>query len=579
MHAVRMVRELSNQSEFRAILVRVKKLVFENKRDVLVLKIVGGILLFVILVQQALPSHKPLPFARFNGHLQRISSEQQITNLYSSILDNKLDIIVNDQTFTYKVRDLGISLNTQKSLEQFYPESRLKRLIPFSTLLQINHQRVPYYSSNRKAMRIVTRDIAQKSLVAPIDSRLQLIGEELIASASKPGQIVDAKVAENFILDAVSRKSSSVTLSVQTSEPAVSFENLTKSVTTFTKDIPATIPITIDELHLSLAKRDILSWIKVNAGAANLLDFDQKKIETYATALASVYFADLAPTPTLITLENGKETTRTDGRPGKSLDVASFSTHLREALSSKTYEVAGTLIDTPSPISYTRNYTNSSEGLQNLLTELTRDREISIRYIDVNARGWDISSDADTEYQMASTYKLFVAYSTLLRIESGEFSWDDEAADTDLSTCFDRMIIESDNTCALAIAETIGWDAIQYEGFKLGATGLNWTDDVYGTANDVAILLKEIASGNILNTSSRERLIQDMKEQVYRAGIPAGSDYQVADKVGFMESGLHDGAIIYAPDLTHVLVIFTNDSSWDEIASMTKQIESLALHN
>jgi beta-lactamase class A len=68
-----------------------------------------------------------------------------------------------------------------------------------------------------------------------------------------------------------------------------------------------------------------------------------------------------------------------------------------------------------------------------------------------------------------------------------------------------------------------------------------------------------------------------MKNQRYREGIPAGSDFTVADKVGFLDGYLTDGAIVYAGDRPYVLVVFTYGESWSLIANITRQIETLVL--
>ena len=66
-----------------------------------------------------------------------------------------------------------------------------------------------------------------------------------------------------------------------------------------------------------------------------------------------------------------------------------------------------------------------------------------------------------------------------------------------------------------------------------------------------------------------------MKANVYRQGIPAGANGQVADKVGFMDNLLHDAAIVYSPNGTYVLAVMTEGSSWATIADLARQIDSL----
>lgn len=96
------------------------------------------------------------------------------------------------------------------------------------------------------------------------------------------------------------------------------------------------------------------------------------------------------------------------------------------------------------------------------------------------------------------------------------------------------------------------------------------------TSADLALLLAQLQTGQILTQqSSRDRLIDDMKRNIYRGGIPAGINSVVADKVGFLDGFLNDAAIVYSPTGTYVLVILTDGSSWPTIADFAGKIEAL----
>jgi len=65
-----------------------------------------------------------------------------------------------------------------------------------------------------------------------------------------------------------------------------------------------------------------------------------------------------------------------------------------------------------------------------------------------------------------------------------------------------------------------------------------------------------------------------MKTQVYRQGIPAGSEGAVvADKVGFLEDGtLNDVGIVYGKNSTYVLSVLSTGSSWASIANVATAV-------
>jgi beta-lactamase class A len=178
---------------------------------------------------------------------------------------------------------------------------------------------------------------------------------------------------------------------------------------------------------------------------------------------------------------------------------------------------------------------------------------------------------------MASTYKLFVGYSALKRVDDGSMHLADQVNGTTLDDCIQKMIVQSDNECAIALGEMIGWNTIVDDGKAIGANELDWTDDAHGSVSDCVALLGALANNEVLSQTSRDYYLDLMKNQIYRQGIPAGTQFDVADKVGFLGAQLNDAAIVYSPNLTHVLVIYTNGESWETIAEITRQIESLAI--
>jgi len=142
------------------------------------------------------------------------------------------------------------------------------------------------------------------------------------------------------------------------------------------------------------------------------------------------------------------------------------------------------------------------------------------------------------------------------------------------------MIVYSDNACAEAMAEKIGWSTVSEEAHLIGCSNTNLSSsDGYArtTAADLALFLAQLQTGQLLTQqSSRDLLINAMKNQVYRNGIPAGlSGVEVADKVGFINDVLNDVAIVYSASGPYVLTIMTSGGSWSSIADLASQIEAL----
>ena len=204
------------------------------------------------------------------------------------------------------------------------------------------------------------------------------------------------------------------------------------------------------------------------------------------------------------------------------------------------------------------------------LLETFRGKEFSISAAALDGH-WDLSLSQDKIWTSASTYKLYLAYYMLKKVDSGELSWGN------IESCFNRMIVNSDNACPESWLVKYGFGNINTAIHDIG--GLSHTKIADGnmqtSARDLATFLQKLYKFEILSESSTNHLLAAMKRQTYRDGIPAGvTAATVADKVGFMWSLLHDAAIVFSEDGDFVLVVMTDGSSWSNIASLASIISS-----
>lgn len=179
-----------------------------------------------------------------------------------------------------------------------------------------------------------------------------------------------------------------------------------------------------------------------------------------------------------------------------------------------------------------------------------------------------VSIDPEQQFTGASTYKLFVAYSMISAVENGTMTWDTPFNGQTLGSCFDTMIVNSDNACPLAWLNMKNPLTVQQEMRDAGFMNSGFADDSYVTAGDLADYLTRLYKGTFMDSDSRAKLLEDMTTQVYRSGIPTGIGERgtVADKVGFLYGLFHDAAIVYSDKGDYVMVILTDGSSWGAIA-------------
>jgi len=179
-------------------------------------------------------------------------------------------------------------------------------------------------------------------------------------------------------------------------------------------------------------------------------------------------------------------------------------------------------------------------------------------------------------------------------IEQGSYSLGTVTSDGNtIQTDLNNMILNSDNDAARTLGFLYGWKNINA---LLQSQGMNNTDlynyvppstqpvgDKHTTANDLATAVQKLYAVKLLNSTNTQLLISLMKQQHYRERIPAGvpSNIAVADKPGWLspadgESGYteNDAGIVYGPKSTYLLVIMTNGSSTQPLATLSQQVYS-----
>ena len=172
----------------------------------------------------------------------------------------------------------------------------------------------------------------------------------------------------------------------------------------------------------------------------------------------------------------------------------------------------------------------------------------------------------------ASIYKMYAIGLMYQKINSGAWAINRGGINTD--SCVERMIVVSDNSCAVAFGNLLGWQAadgeLQAQGYI--GTSLN-INHPWSTSNDVAELMVRLEKGEFVNAAQRQAMVGYMKRQIYRSGIPAGSPNSiVANKVGFFDSYNTDAGIVYGPKNTYVVSIMTNGTSFAAIADLSAVI-------
>lgn len=552
---------------------------------------VGGLMLLFIIVQFRYPSDLLLPFTRIDGiDLGGWSKANAIVELDTNYKDVSTTLYFASQDNPYvtvKPADLGITAQNNDRIQSFdYPW--YLRIVPGSLLwghFVLNPVAVSYQRDVNVLSAYLIKKFGENCNVEPKDASLEVKGSDIKLEKGSPGgtckladvtaqleKIEPSPIAENKVV-----------LPVDVKPADVGDDKAQALADTIEQGIKNGIVISLGSDSVTVTRDMLLSWLDfgVTDGVIDF-SFNADKANKY---LSDAFASKVAVSPGTTTIHtyNFAETSRETGRSGQSLDVAGTLSRVKDYINGKTTSVTPATATIAPAVTYDRSYSADYVGLSALMQNFAQTHAGTYGVVlnELSGQYRRASYQPSKSFTTASTYKLFVAYSTLLRIESGQWHWSDQInGGRDLTKCFDDMIVKSDNACAETLIYKVGFTNLTNEAHAIGCihTSFLGNDGIKSTPEDIALLLGLLQTNQILSQqSSRDTLINAMKRNIYRQGIPAGESGTVADKVGFLDGLLHDAAIVYSSTGPYILVIMTDGSSWANIAELTRQIEALRL--
>jgi len=548
-----------------------------------------GILGGFIVVQLLYPTNRLPLFASIDG--LDVSGWQQkdaAWRLDHDMAAQQVAIRLGDAKDVYDKAlpaDIGVvAHNTSRLRSLDYPW--YVRLIPTSLLWYglVQSDGQPRYETNQKTAKAYLNTTLGKSCNIPAknatltytDNTLQLV------SAINGGKCDESEAAR--VLMAVRPRldaPSTVIIPVKTVKPSVNDEqamSVKERLLAATRD---GILLSTNGKDQTLKPADVLSWLTFTSKDGSLhYDISPSKANTYLAKYVTPFVAKPAG-QTVITTLDFTVMSQKPGITGQTLDLTKTLTSIKSVLDGKASAATSTTKPVPPKNVYQRSYTHTSLGISALLAHYDQDHSgiFGVAFQELGGQGRIAQYNGSRVFVSASTFKLFVAYGTLKRVDAGTWKWSDKNINggRNLAVCFDDMIVKSDNGCAEALLLKIGVATLTKEVQALGLKSTTFLHkDIETTPSDLRTYLTKLQSGTLpISSTSRTHLIDVMKRQVYRQGIPAGVSGAVADKVGFLWALLHDAAIVYSPKGTYVLVIMSDGSSWASIADLTRKIESL----
>lgn len=314
-------------------------------------------------------------------------------------------------------------------------------------------------------------------------------------------------------------------------------------------------------------------------GSKLRLTLDAGTLKDYLDKQASLFY--VAPTAAKAVQKDGTEVSRVEGAAGKQLDSSATAALAVAAFEDGVTSIEATIATVTPQVLVTKTYSNTNDGLYKTIEDFAKSHAGSYRVAAVELSGSGNRSafyNADSSVITASTYKLFISYGILQKVEAGSISMSTSTPLGSVSDCMYKMIHISDNDCASALQTILGWkefdQKLQADGFKSTQLNNRTGTDKHSTARDEMTLVTRLYNHELLNQASTDYLFGLMENQIFRKGIPAGSNGSVvADKVGFLYALNHDIGIVYSPKSTYALVILTDGAGgWTNVRLLAQQI-------
>lgn len=547
-----------------------------------IVQVVGIVLLASVFAQLLWPRDRALPGVSVDaasvGGKTTAAIQHQLDTSYKSA---QVTVKTGAKTTTASFDEAGIDPQTKITAARAADYPVGWRFVPFSAVFISTYRSTPLVASfDDDRLKYFAEQISKKAYIAPQNASITVTNGKVKLVSSKPSQ----SYAANEIIKSIesSNLATKATIAMKPQEKEAPrtdgevkavLEKAQKAV-----DTPLTFSVNNDTITAS--KATIGTWLDFPEDSKTKMlslsvNADVLKKYLTDTIQSKVY---KAPGTTTIMMVDDVETGRTVGADGKGIDSEKVVDLVNTALQSgKKTTVNVPVTALPPSVVYKRSYSKTSAGLTALLNTIAGSKGFGVSVATMYGTGLAANTNGAKQFEAASTYKLFVAYVVFQQINQGAMQWSDQIyGGRDATQCFDDMIVKSDNNCAKAFASKVGgWQVIENAMHGLGLTGTSLTGPtLFTTANDLSVYLQKLQAGTLLNANDTARLIDAMKRQIYRSGIPKGTGLTVADKVGFVDDVIHDAGIVYSAQGPYVLVIMTSNSSWNAIASIASQVNS-----
>ena len=561
----------------------------------LLLGLVIVIPLAIITIQFLYPFNKTTLYANVGGFfIGGMTYDEAAEYIDKEYKESKLEIFFGDASEAYRspsLETLGVTVDSQAIVESAsYP--LWARFIPTSLwwghLLIKDDARATTQLDEGSVRGYAEAEFGDSCKVTPKNASIVVKDSKFTLSPAADGGTCELDDIVKLIssADVTKRNEAEVRVAIQGVSPAITDKVAEDIIAKIEPNVKDGIELKFEKETIKIGADVVRSWIVFTENKDKIdMKVDAAKVKT----AVSGRFPSIEKKAGSLTvkMKDGKETSRSGSNTeGRTLNVNKTVDNISKSLIGKEKTVAEVVTNSvKAQVKYEQSYTATSAGFSAMLRRFAESNPgvYGVSLVELSGQRRTASYNDTRNFFPASTYKLFVAFSTIKRVENGTYKWSDRKVGKynlpggqTLSACFDTMIVNSDNACAETLRDAITYGKLNQDLQSIGiySTKFIAPGEHRSNARDLTSFLVKLESGSLpINGSNRSKLLGAMKRNVYRSGVPSGASGAVADKVGFIWALLHDAAIVYSPKGTYAVTIMTDGSSWGHIAKLTREIE------
>lgn len=537
----------------------------------------------MVLAQILYPPVRTVPFTTVQGQNVGGMTQLEVSRQLHERYDNQeFELVADDEPLNKtQLEAMGLVPKYGEMVDRAVQYPVWQRLVPFSLFTKHwfdGDFTLQFSAYDRELTEFVEAEVMPKCSTDPVNAVIEVKDGNVALEPGHAGRKCYKDQIIAFLKDVrLDGDSTRIALPYERIEPQRSREQVEGLFQQIQETIGA-VTLKADDKTFEVPREEVITWLTFEESDKQELQLgvNEDRVREYLGGVNDEFATPAEPART--ELQNGEQREVSAGTEGRELDIdATLLIMVRKAILEGQSEVEMVVVTVAPETIYDRQYSTNDAGLEALLHDLVRQKgDYGITVIELDGQQRRADAYGSQSYTTASTYKIFVAYSVLKAMEAGRIHPGQHIRDgMSFEACWDEMLKYSLNPCSWTFADMVGgWHTIQQQMHAQGLTStfLNGHDK-RSTANDEAQYFAKLETGELLQGESRERLLNTLRNQIYKTGIPAGAGYPAANKVGFYDGYLHDIGIVYAPQGRYVIAVMTYGGSWWGIADVARQVQ------